>query len=704
MTEATSHSDKTRCAAPFVLNISLQELGLFDVSTVHRIWLFCIGLSAFFDFMATVVPEWIPSQRTNGINRDDYAWIVDEVQFFDKNAIPFSIFFSLLWFLNAFVKSKEDRDKKRRELDRKRLFGELDDCPKETTLLKGARGAYYRAMAFQLFLLPVGFYRLIWHCLFSWHPRDIFLAQEEQVEILFRGSQWTKEYQIYTTHTSYCLFFVIAKKFVNHISRVTGAQLKANIMRSGIIISKRLAIFAVRNPKRFASCLRNSVTCVRWLKYLAPLIGTSYKLRENVKDLVKKFHQRRDAIIARRLRNKVWKEQKKDIVTLKEAAAIKIQSIFRGRQTRKMITAVNMIRYQKIELATISLQRVMRTWLARARTRVMKRKAELRSLQKKQFNKNRDHTIMNDHDRRRLYELQDELKVEAVELLNRKLLLRPNTTFSVTWKTLFIVCVLFEIGQLAFTPMITNMTDDKTGKPMNIDKDLHSRLVPKPVSEWDACYEVQNMETKKSTGPKILHSLTRIIPKWRIVKTSNDKLKPWFCRHPYNTAQRMYVSFLHFVVTEFLVLVGIVCFLDVFITFFTGEISNETGALIPKPFIQRWILPGIALQLLVNPQMETTAKWGFRVLSKLMHFGPDRVWRWTAALFFPLFRVVVFGIEFYLWTPLVARQNKHSVTLSHIIMVTTKMPTLFYPPFTSSYSKPTMEPPPPLKIKKGIVH
>ena len=82
-------------------------------------------------------------------------------------------------------------------------------------------------------------------------------------------------------------------------------------------------------------------------------------------------------------------------------------------------------------------------------------------------------------------------------------------------------------------------------------------------------------------------------------------------------------------------------FLDVFVTFFTGQLSPDTGLLEPKKFFQRWISPGLVLQLLVNPKMGYVSLLVVRGWNELMHHGPVRVFRWTVALFYPVSQWVV---------------------------------------------------------------
>jgi len=75
-----------------------------------------------------------------------------------------------------------------------------------------------------------------------------------------------------------------------------------------------------------------------------------------------------------------------------------------------------------------------------------------------------------------------------------------------------------------------------------------------------------------------------------------------------------------------------ITFLDVPVTFFTGEINEKNGLLIPKPFFSRWILPGLLLQLLVNPKMKEVSSITVYFIKLTHQFGPDKVLRWNIIL------------------------------------------------------------------------
>ena len=69
--------------------------------------------------------------------------------------------------------------------------------------------------------------------------------------------------------------------------------------------------------------------------------------------------------------------------------------------------------------------------------------------------------------------------------------------------------------------------------------------------------------------------------------------------------------------------------------FFTGEYNQNSGVLEPKKLFPRWILPGLVLQLLVNPKMESASEVVAIVIDGLLYHGPVRVLRWIVALFYP---------------------------------------------------------------------
>jgi hypothetical protein len=121
----------------------------------------------------------------------------------------------------------------------------------------------------------------------------------------------------------------------------------------------------------------------------------------------------------------------------REAAALRVQSVFRAMKFRKTLKALYLIQYKKEFIAALKVQAAFRAALSRARVRLMKKKKELKRLQNQALvTRKYDASYMSATDRRRMYQLQDELKIKAKELVNERLLLRPNTAFAVYWKVL----------------------------------------------------------------------------------------------------------------------------------------------------------------------------------------------------------------------------------------------------------------------------
>lgn len=87
-------------------------------------------------------------------------------------------------------------------------------------------------------------------------------------------------------------------------------------------------------------------------------------------------------------------------------------------------------------------------------------------------------------------------------------------------------------------------------------------------------------------------------------------------------------------------IVRLVSFLDVFLSFFTGELDSRTGQLVPKPFFSRYFLPGLGLQLLVNPTLKDISKVVMAFFTWSLRVGPSRMLHIVVALK-PLIRELI---------------------------------------------------------------
>lgn len=391
----------------------------------------------------------------------------------------------------------------------------------------------------------------------------------------------------------------------------------------------------------------------------------------------------RQEIIAKkqqRVRKILW--GKKSQPVREEDAAIIIQSAYRAHVSRRLVHALMLLSDDNEALSAQRIQEILKRQLAYARMRLFKKGNELYLLEKQ---RRKDPNKLREQDRRRLYELQDEFTEEAAKTVNRRLLMRPNTKFAVIWKVMFVICIGIEIAQQFAPPwLIQQKTLDKSNSSdeIGIREFIALSLIPKPTRDFHQCKKsrrsvLQNFVpgALRKEGEDDNHSSSWICnkpfstwwdgirdlmalalmpspvsewPECAIRKTESlmDRLVsrffkppkpiPWYCSEPYASFQAHYVGLVNFFIDEFMIIVSIVCFLDVWVTFFTGEIDPVTGELVPKPFFARWILPGLVLQLLVNPSIGPVSRLVFDAMRSIIKIGPVRVYRWFIAVGLPL--------------------------------------------------------------------
>lgn len=623
-------------------NVSTRELQYQTSSFASTHWHVLVGVAAFLDFLALCLASFFPEDDglqtvvTKGLFFDRYheeyvvtddPFLYDVLQWLDTWSVQIASVFSILWCVDAIVKARWKRNVK---IDRQRLLENEND---ETAEAKPWR-AFYCSVVFQLLVLPVGFYVAIWNAL-GFHRLSMSTTTNLQ-EDECNEDESLNDFGSRSTHS---LLFALLHYVFIIMNRLVGVGVRTQRKALTRRVAARMTKFAVRHPRLFRHRLRVSLRTIRWAKYLAPLVGSFNKLLGNTKDLLKKHRQRLLANMASRKRKQQWHELSP--LQKRMAAAIRIQKSFRGMQCRKAVRALNILEGSKKTMIAIKMQQAFRASLARARTRIAQKKQELKRLQRQSFH----NPSMSEDERRRMYQLQDELGSMAKELVNKKLLLRPNTSFAVTWKFLFVLCVIFEISQKGLKHKLHKYKDTETGEPLDLGRIHEKYFVPAPVSEWEACSQ---WLAEKEEARGFFHLTFG-------KKHPDVGPRPWFCQEPVITAHSICIFIVHFILIKF---IGFICFLDVFVTFFTGELHPDTGLLVPKAFVKRWLLPGLVLQLLVNPQMETTSKLVARLLQGIVNVGPVRAWRWTAALWYPLLRIIARAVEVNIWRPLVQQQNE----------------------------------------------
>uniref|UniRef100_A0A7S2VBW6 Uncharacterized protein n=1 Tax=Entomoneis paludosa TaxID=265537 RepID=A0A7S2VBW6_9STRA len=618
------------------------------------VWNYVLGTAALVDFVAA----WMHQRQTDRLENGEEVWEPSNnyEEFTATLAANFSnlgLIFSLLWFVDSFVTARNSWLNSQKEIEKRRVLGEKELGPSWLGLEKPTE-AYLRTILIQVLLLPVGFYVTLFSVAVTYvtggDVKEYFqwsTAEEHthrfHLRIPLRKHHDETDETEEDPLTRYANFSLVVAA-VHFTLKTIGKIIKKEGQRRAKAVGVHVARRALRKPLRFSRQLKKFLSYLRWVKYLLPIIATSNKFLQNFLDLLKKMKQKRDAYIARKMRRALFKERTPQ--EQREWAAIKMQKAWRAKQSLRYANAVKLFQGHREMMAAKRLQDRFRAKLEKARERIRKKKEELAALKKKEQEAQAKNLPaeqeMDDNDKARMYRLQKELKNHTDYIIN-KMLIRPNIPFVVWWKAAFVFAVIFEISGNILKPRLKR----KHGY------DSYNSLVEDHVvpNRW-ASLPVCNPKPKKLTPhEKMISEIAQMANKTRFTRNllhlDNDKSffviqkppppeLPWYCSKHATDIQGGFCSSMEFVIEHFDMFLAFVFFLDVFISFFTGVLDEETGVLKPPGFFPRYILPGVLLQCIVNPQMETTAKILKFFVTELLLLGPVRVTRWAVALVVPL--------------------------------------------------------------------
>lgn len=689
-------------------NILLNDdLGI-EFEGLNQGWRFCVGVTGALDILACVLPNLVRyfghteehfNSNSHLTSIPSFVGHVSEV--LDRHDTTISFIFSAMWFIDSFLAAHTRRVIFLRKDEQSRYL-EKEETSRQWW--QTASFVYYRSMTLQLLLLPVGFYFLLFYGIDRLvHGKGVEDLEyvDHSLTLAVSTADHEVRHESFSTHSRLSVLFAIVQHIVIKISGSTTRALQSKIgsflksLRPAAI--KTLLSQAIRNPRRFRRRIGKALTAFRWIKYLAPLIGAINKLKGNVGDMLKKQRQKRIAEKQRRIRQLLWEEAPLHI--REEEAAIMIQSAFRAYMSRKSMDALLLLQGDSKRIAASRLQRALRESLWRARYRLQKKASEFKRISA--IHKEETDALDNDA-KKRLFQIQDQLAAEAKRLINKKLLLRPNTRFAVAWKSLFILCIIFEIAQLGAKPWLENYKNKGNGERMTMSDFIALSFTPTRASQREECgyrpekkmispmnffsghrRRLLSKEDKRNLpwyckrpgatiqeGYSDFVSLVLVpvpVSKWPDCRAGNARRWPnkkenesrrWYCHEPYSSTHALYRNLVDFILDRFLVIVSLVCFLDVFVTFFTGELDDLSGALVPKPFFARWIIPGLMLQLLLNPHLDFFADCVGIMWDSILEFGPIRVLRWSVTTLFPVSRCLWRAAIKYIWMPLVEYENE----------------------------------------------
>eukprot|EP00978_Attheya_sp_CCMP212_P041845 scaffold245331_cov48-Attheya_sp.AAC.5 len=454
------------------------------------------------------------------------------------------------------------------------------------------------------------------------HP-FIFVAEQ--------FNKMKKEMQASETRGSVPATYSLGEKIFARLATWCNFAAKAKLREKCREAIMALVTMTLTKPLVMQWRIRQAFTFVHWVKYMAPLLSTCNKLRKHICDFMTKWHQRRRSRIAqnawKQLLCSMSEEQRK------EAAILRIQSIVRAKRDRKKMRYIIYMQEMKEMSAAKKIQARLRARAAHAKSSLQRSKALSNRINARN-GVNIKESCIKDDTRRLEYIKRTQGK--------KRLLLRPNTTFAVVWKTFAITCVDLEVLTFLLSPYIIG----HLGK-----LPLDHLLVTVFESGTLRCRK----SVTTSTGlVEYIRNASHLFTNNRLERLGSTKngLRISACNQFSSDSVR-------FVSRILVSLVGIISLADVFVTFFTGELAENSGILVPKPYVQRWIFPGLIYQLIANPAMRDILLIVKSILRFAKDVGPTRCAHIILAIS-PLIRVAAnFLLEKAMY--LVGRQNRNVV-------------------------------------------
>lgn len=406
-----------------------------------------------------------------------------------------------------------------------------------------------------------------------------------------RSSQ-QQQYVIKVYSPRYSLLDLVTKSCYKKIKFFIKSKIKGRVLRE-----IQRALF---RPFTIHGKLKKLFTIIRWSKFIAPLVGTCNKFRGHILDMIQKKQQHKTSKKAQQRWNEVL-----DAISHQsklERAVLKLQKCFRTKQELK---------------AQRRFQLTVRT----TATTVSAIQIRKRLVKEQQLSRSKIERIELLHNERRIRRQVSVVERQSItehrhstRQLKKRLLLSPNTSFAVSWKYLTVGCVALEILQIIFAPILSG---ELKKMPLDI-------FLLKVFNASSCC------DGKGST------SSTKVPPPSIFIPVINN-LSDITCTSL--VLKQIWLVTAHIISTAMVPVVNTIFFLDVFITFFTGELTS-VGKLVPKPFFTRYILPGIGLQLVVNPTM-------LQISQAIQTMGANAIYIGPSLCYHLLLATLPFGIQIY---------------------------------------------------------
>ena len=225
---------------------------------IRYFWATLLGISGFFDIVATTLPQMLepsdvcidePLSQTcllPKINSDQFSpGFLDLVSWLERHYVTISLMFSVVWFMDAFVKAGEASSrvsKKRRNAVTYPQKGKRASSNWVESLF-----VFYYAVSFQLLLLPVGFYFMFFRCVGkAAKDTDGHFAQDV---MCVKDGDYI-HFDSFSFHSRQAFLVVIFEYTTVSAFGITSREVKGKIMNFRKVQLRRLIGRAVRNPRK----------------------------------------------------------------------------------------------------------------------------------------------------------------------------------------------------------------------------------------------------------------------------------------------------------------------------------------------------------------------------------------------------------------------------------------------------------------------
>jgi len=369
------------------------------------------------------------------------------------------------------------------------------------------------------------------------------------------------------------------------------------------------------HPKQLYQRIRLVVRWIRYLRFAGPLIRILLKLNDQF-------------LVFFRTRSQSWLVQMEKAKRLARRSML-FEDIQRIESLAKVQTALASVPSQMFHLAQEQAAGVGKVLAQRKKDgKIFRRKLQRLKLLIS-YGSDKKHPPSELYDR--IVDLGQELKTTIGETVFNHLI-SPQTRFSVGWRIVVSCALMTELCrlyvsfrlsgtfQISLTDMIRSLLSD-CGEHMN--------------------KQFRRMSSNNGTVRVLLRNLLRL-------PTKSSKQAALCFASQKSPLSNLLLTFGQ--ISEYSI--DIVCFIDIFVWFFTGELDPD-GVVVPKPFFARCILPGTLIQVLDHPTLPDRLPTLLMCLMNAARVaGYSRVLRWGLALIPAMDMLLLDPIRVFLFRPM----------------------------------------------------